>query len=193
LGSVLGGRLAPGLALCAALAGCAAGTGALDAAAPAQPFAPIALPVFGETAHGKPSEVYVTIARLAKACWFAPPFPLQQGYVFTADVSPDSRGGAARIVIFEHRLGKTHGANAERGEVAYEITLSPAGEDTAIAVVNSRIADDFAERMKNDVHRWAAGETACGPQPAWTVKAAAGDTDPAGGKPAPKPARALAR
>jgi len=100
---------------------------------------------------------------------------------------------SARIVIFEHRLGKTRGANAERGEVAYEITLSPAGEDTAIAVVNSRIADDFAERMKNDVHRWAAGETACGPQPAWTVKAAAGDTDPAGGKPAPKPARALAR
>lgn len=159
------------------IAGCAGGTPAIEGAAPNVAFTPVALPIFGVTAPGKPSEVYVVIARQAKACWFAPPAPLQQGFVFTADVSPDRRGGAAVITIFEHNTGQHKGANAERGQVAYQITLSPNGDQTSIGTENSRIPDDFAQRMKSDVERWAAGETSCGTAVAWSTKAAVGDGD----------------
>ena len=163
---------------CALLAGCAAESA--DTTGSTGAFTPVALPIFGQTVAGKPSEVYVKIARLAKACWFAPPAPLQQGYVFTADVSPDSRGGAASIVIFEHNLGQSHGANAERGLVAFEVTLSPSGDRTSIGIENSRIPEAFAERMKSDIERWAAGETACGSSAPWSVKAAVGEDDASG-------------
>ena len=151
-------------------------------------FTPIALPMFGRSAPGKPSEVYVRIARLAKQCWFAAPAPLQSGYVFTADVSPDSKGGQASIVIFEHNAGQIHGANAERGAQAFQVTLTPNGDQTSIGVENTRIPEAFAERMKSDIDRWAAGETSCGSSTAWSTTAAIGE-----GKPVLKPAAGAAK
>ena len=168
------------VALCIALTGCAAGNAVVGGADVTAAFTPIALPSFGHAAPGKPSEVYVKIARLAKACWFAPPAPLQQGYVFTADVNPDSRGGAASIVIFEHNIGESHGTNAERGLKAFEISLSPNGDETSIGAENDRIPEAFAERMKSDIDRWAAGETSCGSSAPWTTTAALGEDAPAG-------------
>ena len=171
------GQLACILAGSALLAGCSTASSETSAIA----ATPVALPIFGHVVPGKPVDLYVKVARLGKACWFATPAPLQSGYVFTADVSPESKGGIASIVIFQHNKGQIHGANAERGPKAYEVTLSPSGEDTMIGISNERIPEAFAGRMKNDIDRWAAGETSCGSTVPWTVKAALEDGPPNGG------------
>ena len=169
------GGLAVALAACALLAGCAS-----VAEAPAGVVStPVAFPSFGHVTAGKPVDLYVKVARLGKACWFAPPAPLQVGYVFTADVAPESKGGMASIVIFEHNAGMIHGANAERGLKAWEATLSPYGEATSITVANARIPEAFAERMQSDIDRWAAGETSCGSTAPWVTKAALEEGPPA--------------
>ena len=158
---------------CALLAGCS------TASEPSQaPIVPVSLPSFGHVTPGKPVDLYVRIARLGNACWFTPPAPLQVGYVFTADVSPESRGGVASIVIYEHNKATARGATGERGLRAFAVTLSPSGENTSIGVENDRIPEAFAERMQRDIDRWAAGETSCGSS-VWTTSAAMGEGAPA--------------
>jgi len=132
------------------------------------------LPGFGISAPGRPVDVYVKLARLAKACWLSAPAPLQQGYLFTADASPEARGGAVSIVIFEKNAAA--GVKGDRGRVAYSMSLTPSGEaSTTIAIDNGRIADGFAGKMQADVERWAAGETECNAARAWPTQAASGD------------------
>ena len=86
--------------VCAAvLAGCSGGptggsTGPL----------PFALPTFGATTPGKPVDVYVRLARLAKSCWMTAPAPLGRGFLFTADMSPETKGGAGSIVIYQRKV-----------------------------------------------------------------------------------------
>jgi len=165
--------LAAMLAVCAALAGCSTG------GEPSQALvAPVVLPGFSHAVPGKPVDLYVRIARLGKACWFTPPAPLQVGYVFTADVSPESKGGVASIVIYERNKAAARGATGERGLKAFEVTLSPSGEGTAIGVDNGRIPEAFADRMQRDINRWAAGETSCGSS-VWATSAAMGESAPA--------------
>ena len=164
--------VALGLVAACSPGGCSTG----DAAGSISPV--IALPIFGHTVPGKPVDLYVRIARLAKSCWFAPPAPLQQGYVFTADVSPENRGGAGNITIFQRNAATGRPVEGERGLKAYAIALTPSGEGTAIAVENTRIAEAFAARMGQDVERWAAGETSCGEATPWPTSAALGDAIP---------------
>jgi len=156
---------------------------------------PIVLPSFGHVVPGKPVDVYVRLARLSKACWFAPPAPLQVGYVFTAEVNPEGKGGGASIVIYEHNPGAIHGANAERGLKAFEVTLSQGGlggtESTVIATANSRIPEAFAGRMRSDVERWADGDTSCGSTAPWVTNAVSGDAT-ATGKPGSQVWKAVA-
>ena len=140
----------------------------------------LALPSFGTTVPGKPVDVYVRLARLAKSCWFTPPAPLGRGYVFTADVSPEAQGGAGSILIFQRdaALAALPPAAGERGQKAFAVSLTPAGEGTAIGVENAKIPEPFAGRMRADVERWAAGETSCGEAMPWPTQAALGDAVP---------------
>lgn len=180
--SLLGIGPATAAALAVLLAGCSSlgpGGGApAPEDSPSLAILPAALPVFGHTVPGKPSELYTKLGRLAKACWFAPPAPLQVGYVFSADVAPESKGGVASIVIYQHNDGGLHGASAERGLLAFEITLSPSGGKTVIATGNHRVPEAFAERMTQDVDRWADGETGCAASAAWTASAGVPDAAP---------------
>jgi len=186
-------RILAQMALAAAAGALLAGCSSVASEPSAIVATPVALPIFGHVVPGKPVDLYVKVARLGKACWFAAPAPLQAGYVFAADVSPESKGGIASIVIFEHNKGQIHGANAERGPKAYEVTLSPSGEDTMIGISNERIPEAFAERMKSDIDRWVAGETSCGSTAPWTVKAALDGGAPSGGGASPKVWKASTR
>ncbi len=152
------------------LGGCTAGgqTGSVSASA-----MPLVLPGFGIAAPGKPVEVYTMLARLAKTCWLSAPAPLQTGYLFTAEASPEGRGGAASIIIFEKNAAP--GVHGQRGLVAYSLSLSPSGEGTSIGVENGRIAEGFAAKLHADIERWAAGETGCNEAARWPTQAAAGE------------------
>ena len=159
---------------------CALGLGLLgactnggDTASLSAPALPLALPGFGIAAPGKPVEVYTRLARLAKACWLSAPAPLSEGYLFTAEVSPEGRGGAASIVIFEKNASP--GIPGQRGLVAYSLALMPSGEGTSIGVENGRIAEGFAAKMHADVERWAAGETGCNEASRWPTQAGVGE------------------
>jgi hypothetical protein len=168
--------MALALTLAIGLAGCATGESAANTTATSS--APVmvlpSLPSLGLTAPGRPVDVYVKLARLAKACWLSDPAPLQQGYLFTADANPEARGGAVSIVIYEKNASL--GIKGDRGLVAYSISLTPSGDTaTSISVENGRIADGFAKKMQADVERWAAGETDCNVASAWPTAAAKGD------------------
>jgi hypothetical protein len=121
----------------------------------------VQMPASGQAVPGKPVDIYVRIARLAKACWFVPPALLQDGYVFTANVAPEDKGGAASIIIHE----KT--PDGRRGLQAFEIALAPQGELTGVSAHNSRIPEPFGSQMVSDVGRWAMGDTTCGNPQVW--------------------------
>ena len=168
------------LALACILAGCTAGDGSAPPTGSMSLAAFPTLPGLGITAPGRPVDVYVRLARLAKACWLSAPAPLQQGYLFTADASPESKGGAVSIVIFEKNAAP--GVTGNRGLVAYSMALTASGDAaTSISVENARIAEGFAKKMQSDVERWAAGETDCNAARAWpTLAAAAGEASEPG-------------
>ena len=169
------GRLTSGLVgaiVFGGLAGCSGGDGPLATGSI------LALPSSALTVPGKPVDVYVKLARLAKSCWFTPPAPLQQGYVFTAEVSPEHQGGAASIAIFERNATADRASEGERGLKAFAVALTPAGEGTTIGFDTGRLAAPLDRSMRHDIERWAGGETACGEAVAWQTTAAAGDAVP---------------
>ena len=155
------------LGACGTVGGPADGTGSTSFVLP--------LTNSGISAPGKPVEVYVRLARLAKQCWFLSPAPLQQGYVFAADVSPEARGGTASISIFEHNAVTETGIAGQRGLKAYGISLTPDGDKTAIGIENGRLPETFDRSMRADIGRWAAGETSCGAASTWPAAASTVD------------------
>lgn len=120
---------------------------------------PIAFPLFGLTAPGRPVDVYVMLARQTKACWLTVPAPLSEGYVFTAEAKPEFAGGTAGITLFERNTAE--GVEGQKGLLAYSIGLSPESDATRIKLENARIPESFAAKMEEDVTRWAKGETGC--------------------------------
>lgn len=176
--SSVGGRgglasaVATSLLAIAVLPGCAGLPGAPD-----QTSAFSIGPLEGRTAPGKPVDLYIRLARQAKACWFVPPALLQRGYVFTADVKPEDKGGAADIIIYERT------PEGERGLRAFAVAFVPDGESTRIGSENYRIPEPFGAQMSSDVDRWAEGDMSCAQATPWSVSAAAGDQDAATGKP----------
>ncbi len=162
------------LGLAAVLAGCNGPDGANQSTGSMSLAALPILPGFGITAPGKPVDVYIKFARLAKACWLTAPAPLQEGYLFTADANPEGRGGAVSIVIFEKNASA--GIKGDRGLAAYSMSLTPSGaEATSIGVDNARVPEGFAKKMQADVERWAAGETDCNAARAWPTQKATGE------------------
>ena len=167
------------MALAFGIAGCTSGDGSGSATGSMSLAALPVLPGFGITAQGKPVDVYVKFARLAKLCWLSAPAPLQQGYLFTADASPEARGGAVSIVIYEKNAAP--GIAGGRGLVAYFMALTPSGDAaTSVSVENARIAAGFAAKMQTDVERWAVGETGCNEASAWPTQAAKGEASEPG-------------
>lgn len=113
------------------------------------------------TAPGRPVDVYTRVARGLKACWFTPGQPLYEGYLFAADVKPESKGGGATILIYEETLDK------RRGLRAFAMSITPAvgsAGKSQFGMENSRIAEPTGARLVTDVQRWAEGETSCTPE-----------------------------
>lgn len=113
------GAAAAGFAcLCAALlAGCAgsapslkqfqainAATTPLETAALQAPIKPSATKTGAEQSadhSGKPAAVYSRIARGVRRCWLAPGRPLAKTHKFHAEVTPESKGSKAVIVLYQ--------------------------------------------------------------------------------------------
>lgn len=139
----------------------AAATAAFVAGCAAQSESEVAaFTFFGEaqTAPGRPVDVYTRVARGLKSCWFSPDRPLHQGYLFAADVKPESKGGGATIVIYEET------ADGRRGLRAFAMSITPAAGtegESRYGMENTRIAEPNGAVLMKDVERWAEGETGC--------------------------------
>ena len=156
--------------LAACLSGCAGSPGGITEVGS---FAMLG----GEASPEAPTATYIRIARGAKACWFAPGRPLNGTYVFAGEVQPPSKGGDAAIVIYERA------DDGRRGLKAFNVSMTPSGEGTAVGRSNSRIPEPFATRMLSDVDRWVEGATGCAEE--------AGDWTPV--DPAAEPAKPAAK
>ena len=106
---------------------------------------------------GAPTDIYVMVARGAMSCWFSPAGPLRRTHVFTADVDPPARGGAALISLHE----KDRGKGDQRGVRAYQVAMTTAPGGTQVAIATPKMAPDIAEAMKVDVQIWARGKQSC--------------------------------
>lgn len=108
-------------------------------------------------AAGPPVDVYVLVARGAMSCWFSPAGPLRRSHVFTADVDPPSRGGAALVTLHE----KSQKPTDQRGARAFQVAMTTAPGGTQVAVATPKMAPEIAEAMKVDVQIWARGKPSC--------------------------------
>lgn len=106
---------------------------------------------------GTPADIYVMVARGAMSCWFSPAGPLRRSHVFTADVDPPARGGAALISLHE----KDVKAGDQRGARAYQIAMTTAPGGTQVAIATPKMPPEIAEAMKVDVQIWARGKQSC--------------------------------
>jgi hypothetical protein len=106
---------------------------------------------------GTPADVYVMVARGAMSCWFSPAGPLRRSHVFTADVDPPARGGAALISLHEKDLK----GGEQRGARAYQVAMTTAPVGTQVAIATPKMAPEIAEAMKVDVQIWARGKQSC--------------------------------
>lgn len=112
---------------------------------------------FSFLAPGTPADVYVMVARGAMSCWFSPAGPLRRSHVFTADVDPPARGGAALVTLHE----KAPKTGDQRGVRAYQIAMTTAPGGTQVAIATPKMAPEIAEAMKVDVQIWARGKPSC--------------------------------
>lgn len=158
--------LAPTVA-CLWLVGCAAQTvtSALPAAVALPKMTIDDTPGEPNRVAGSPTEVYSQIARGANSCWFAATGQLKATHIFHADAEPSSRGGAVEIAVHvrDDQNGKSWGMRV------FRVSLTPAGEQTAIDVQNYKIPEETAALMRADVFHWAAGGTSCKLKPADVV------------------------
>ena len=112
---------------------------------------------FSFVVAGTPADVYVMVARGAMSCWFSPAGPLRRTHVFSADVDPPARGGAALISLHE----KDQKAGDQRGARAYQVAMTTAPGGTQVAIATPKMAAEIAEAMKIDVKIWARGKPSC--------------------------------
>ncbi|HEX2842597.1 hypothetical protein [Hyphomicrobium sp.] len=110
---------------------------------------------------GTPTEVYTRIARGVLTCWFGSTGPLKASYIYHADAEPASKGGGSEIKI----LTRDTEADDPRALRAYRVVIAPSQDKTKIEVENVRLPEPLAERLKNDVERWASDEEGCGEGP----------------------------
>lgn len=177
--TMLGGRVAPavrhlfrwllwvGTAL--SLAACSGsqdvlknGTAALNAPAAlvsqgVEAISSIELPKADADPIGMPTEIYTRVAHGAQLCWFGTHGALKGLYIFHADAAPPSRGGLAEIVIHERDAQMPN----PRGNRAFRVQITPAGENATLTVENIRFPIDAGQRMTADVRRWARNDLTC--------------------------------
>lgn len=107
---------------------------------------------------GTPTELYTRIARGAVTCWFGATGKLKGRHIYHADAEPESKGGAAQIIIFS----KDYSQSADpRALKAFQIAIKPTGGTPELGVENFKIEEPLASQMKTDVARWAAGDDGC--------------------------------
>lgn len=128
------------------------------------------------TAHTEATvEIYSRIARGALLCWFGPSGGMRRTHVFHADVAPESKGGAAEIVLHE----RDEDAASPRALRAFRVTIVRAGTGSSVQSENLRLPPETGAAMQLDVARFARGDATCrDPSPATAAPAAA--AQPAG-------------
>jgi hypothetical protein len=125
----------------------------------------------GNKVVGTPTEVYTRIARGVLTCWFGAAGPLKATHIYHADAEPASKGGQAKIEIFERDAA----AQDPRALRAYQVAIFPQDGVTKLEIENVKIRDPLASRFNADVERWAADEGGCGEDPVtggWTAESA---------------------
>lgn len=119
---------------------------------------------------GTPTELYTRIARGALNCWFGATGPLKGRYIYHADAKPASQGGGSVIVIRERDLT----ASDPRSLRAFRVKITPGSTVPQLDIENTRMAKPLADRMTEDVRRWATDDVGCHPAPQseeWAVNA----------------------
>jgi hypothetical protein len=106
-----------------------------------------------------PAEAYSRIARGALRCWFGPEGSLKRTHIFNARVDPQSKGGAAEIVVQTREPGQTGTTNGSLR--AFSVSLAPNGNGSLIETRNVRFPEDLAASMSADVARWNSGKDGC--------------------------------
>lgn len=167
-------RFLAALAITAALSGCSSDTGLTTKDLPsvgALPDLPTLSSFAPKSVVGTPTEVYTRIARGAVTCWFGATGPLKGRHIYHAEAQPQSKGGAAEIIIFEKDVSLPD----PRALKAYWIGIVPTGEIPRVEVQNFKVTEPLASRMRADVDRWASStQEGCGEAPAlqgWSPQA----------------------
>lgn len=170
---MVGSRRAAGIVIAIGLATALAGCAAQSITA----SLPKVTPVAGEPNQfdGSTTEIYGRIAAGAMRCWFAVNGQLKKSHIFHADAAPIAKGGAVEVNVLERDLV----GPKPWGPKAFRITLSPASEQTTIAVENLKMPDAIAAQMRADVFQWGQGGTECKLKP----------IEPPSPPPAPEPAK----
>lgn len=106
---------------------------------------------------GSPIDVYSNVARGALTCWFGAKGPLKGQFIYHGEAEPPSKGARADIVI--HAIDPS--APSPRGLRAFRVTIKADGDRTVLAAENLKMPEPLAQQMKDDVRRWAAGESGC--------------------------------
>lgn len=130
---------------------------------------------------GTPTEVYTRVARGVLTCWFGADGPLKANYIYHAQADPASKGGRSQIRI----MTRDHEASDPRALRAYLVAIEPGDGTTKVEVENRRLPEPLAERLKEDVDRWAAGHHGCGEGPVtagWSTEPAPANPQNTNGK-----------
>ncbi len=103
-------------------------------------------------------EIYLRVARGAKACWFGAGKPLEKMYVFEGKLEPESEGGAAEVAAHI----RTPDQPSPRGGKVFIVTMTTEGGGTSLVTESRRLSDELANSMRADVARWAkTGSVEC--------------------------------
>lgn len=96
-------------------------------------------------------EIYLRVARGAKACWFGPDKPLEKTHVFEGKLEPEGEGGAAEVAVHI----RTPDQPNPRGGKVFVVTMTKEGGGTKLVTESRRLSDELANSMRADVARWA--------------------------------------
>lgn len=103
-------------------------------------------------------EIYLRVARGAKACWFGTGKPLDKTHAFEGKLAPESEGGAAEIAV---HIRSPDQPSPRAGKV-FIVAMTKEGAGTSLVTENRRLPEGLANAMRADVARWAkTGSVEC--------------------------------
>lgn len=141
----------------AVLAGCE-GTSVLKTESLQTSVTSVSLGNYSSSHSEATHEIYMRVARGAKACWFGAGRPLENSYLFEGELASASDGGAAEVAVHI----RTPDQPSPRGGKVFIVSITREGEGSSLVTENRRIPDALAHAMRSDVARWAkTGSVEC--------------------------------